>query len=292
MLYLDFAQNKEDFILESENKFPRWIKNILYFYRKFTGNPIRVDVDGKSIILISKFDKKISKKLDKIFKIDVTKNVCVCERLRANEEFMNYLREKDFNIMNGKWLFKYLVCDIAEYICKMQKLAKEEQEISILINEPEILEFETIAKLGDKFKNINVVTNKLRKFDRLEKEIYESSGLMLNVTNNFKNSCLKSKIIFNFDFDEKDINKIRFLPDSTIINLEKYVDIRQSNFKGKNVDFYSVNLPIKYRRIYKRLSNFNSSILYESFIYKKTAIQNIWREIENDRVEIIALERC
>ncbi|MBR1540314.1 MAG: hypothetical protein IJ629_03990 [Clostridia bacterium] len=290
MLYLDFAQNREDFILEKEEKYPYFIKRILYFLRKLIGQPIMEEMEGKRIIIISKWNSKTIRKLDKIFEIDVTKNICVCDRLRENQEFMNYLKEKNLNIIDGKWLFQYLVCEIAQWICNHNGLAPEQQEISILANEVSFLLFETIQKLSLDFKNITVATKSPRKFDRLEKEIYEKNGLMLNVTNNFKNACTQSKIIFNFDFLEKDLSKIRIVPDAIIVNLEKYVEVKQSNFRGQNIDFYTVNLPIKYYKLYKRLNHFHSSILYESFIYKKTAVQNIWKEIQQDKVQIISLE--
>ena len=290
MLYLDFAKNKEDFILKREEKLPFFIKNILYLFRKYTGQVIEFDIYGKNIVLISKLNKKTLKKLDKIFKIDVTKNICVCDCLLNNDEFMNFLHERNLHIMDGKWLFKYLICDIAEFICKKLDFVSEKNEISLLINEPNIFVFETIKKLSEKFKNINIITNNVRKFEKIEKQIYESKGLILNVTNNFKKACLNTKIVFNIDFDEKSLNKIAFLASSIIINLEKYIDVKQSNFKGKNIDFYSVNLPRKYKKLYDELNNFNSSILYESFIYKKTSNQNIWNEIKEDKTEVLILE--
>lgn len=290
MLYLDFVQNREDFILEGEEKYPYIIKKILCFIRKFFGLPIKERIDGKEIVLISKFNKKVAKKLEKIFKIDVTKNVCICEKLRENKEFMDFLKEKELNIMDGRWLFKYLICDVSEFICNKFSIIPEKQEISILVDEPNIIVFETIKRLSSIFKNVNVITNKIRKFDKLEEELYEEKGVVLNITNNFKKACLNSKIIINYNLDEKEFGKVRFGANSIVINLEKNIEVKQSNFRGECIDFYSINLPYKYRKIYKRLNNFNSSILYESLIYKKTSIQNIWREIESDESRILCLQ--
>ena len=192
--------------------------------------------------------------------------------------------------MDGKWLFKYLICDIAEFICNELSLTPESQEISLLVDEPSILIFDIIKNLGNKFKNINIITTKIKKFDRIEKEVYNEKGLVLNVTNNFKKACEKSKIVFNIDFDERNFNKVTFLPSAVIVNINNYIDVKQSNFIGKNIDFYNINLPKKYKKVYNRLKNFNSSILYESFIYKKTSNKNIWNEINDDKIEILLLE--
>jgi len=259
MLYLDFAQYKEEFILENEGKYPRWIKNLLYFFRKITACPIRFELDGKNVVRISKFNKKIEKKLDKIFNMDVTKTVCICEKLRVNEDFMRYIKEREFNIIDGRWLFKYMICDIAEFICKKQKLVPEEQEVSIKVKQPDDLIFETIKRLGKRFKNINIITNKVKQFNKIKDEIYQESGLVLNVTKNLKKNNSNSKIVIDVDSKEN------------------------------NADSYFVNLPPKFRNIYKKLNNFNSSILYESLIYKKTSPKNIWDEIAKDNIEIIAI---
>ena len=290
MLYIDYGRFKEDFILENEEKLPYFLKNILYYFRKFTGQVLEYELDGKNVILISKLNKHTYSKLNKIFKTDVTKRVCLCDYLIENQAFLNYIKDKEIEIFNGKWLFKFLISDIGKYICNMLNLTSEVQEISLIINEPSNFIYEIIKKLSNEFKNINIITKKVRKFEKIEKQIYDETGLTLNVTNNFKKACQKSKIIFNIDFEEKDINKIVFPATAVIVNFEGNIEIKQSNFIGKIIDFYEINLPKKYKKIYSRLNKFNSSILYESFIFKRTSTQNIWNEIKNDKIEILNLE--
>ena len=290
MLYLDYAKYKEDFILEREEKFPIILKDFLYFFRKLTGQVIEYEVEGKNVILISKLNKHTFSKLDKIFKIDVTKRICACDYLIENQKFMAFIENKGLKIFDGKWLFKYLSCDIAKYVCNKLNLIPEAQEISLLVNETNNFIFDIIKNLSNNFKNINIVTNEIKKFEKIGKQIYNETGLTLNITNNFKKACLKSKIIFNVDFDEKSFNKVIFSATAIIINLDRYIEVKQSNFIGKNIDFYGINLPKKYKRVYDRLNGFNSSNLYESFIYKKTLNENIWNEIEKDNIEIISLE--
>ena len=290
MLYIDYAKYKEDFILENENNYPTVLKDILYVFRKLTGQVIKYELNGKNVVLISKLNKYTFSKLNKIFKIDVTKNICVCDYLIENQKFLDFLNEKKLKLIDGKWLFKYLICDIAKYICNKLNLTPENQEITLLVNESSSYLFDMIKNLSSNFKNITIITNEIKKFDKIEKQIYEEIGLALNITNNFNKACLKSKIVFNIDFDESNFNKVVFLPTAIIINLKEYIEIKQSNFIGKNIDFYGINLPQKYKKIYDRLNGFNSSNLYESFIYKNTLNQNIWDEISNDNIEIIALE--
>ena len=118
MLYLNFIQNREEFILEKEKNFPYWIQKILYIVRKIGGQPLQENIEGKTIISLSRFNTKTTKKLDKIFRIDVTKNICVCDALRNNEDFMDFIASYPLKVMDGKWLFRYLVPDIASFICQ------------------------------------------------------------------------------------------------------------------------------------------------------------------------------
>jgi len=161
----------------------------------------------------------------------------------------------------------------------------------LLVEEPDDLVLEMIRKLCQHFKTINIATHQIRKFDNIEKEIYESQGLILNITNHFKKVCAKSQLVFNFDFQEKDFEKLIFLPDAIIVHLKQNMEVKQSNFKGKIIDFYGIDLPVQYKKLYDKLHRFNSSRLYESFIYKHTSVSNILKEIQKDHITMISLEK-
>ena len=51
-------------------------------------------------------------------------------------------------------------------------------------------------------------------------------------------------------------------------------------------NFYHINLPTKYFDYSGRFNNFDTTVLYESYIYKNTNIKNIWKEIENDNIKM------
>lgn len=290
MLYLDFAVNKEDLLSEKELKLPKFFRKIIYNFRYFTGQVLKYKIEGKNVIVLPKINKFIYKKLNKIFKVDVTKNVCICDELLRRDEFVEYLNNKNLNICDGKWLFKYMMVDIINYICAETGIPSEFQEISILTNECNILVCENIKKIADKVKNINIITKELKKFKKLEKEVYETKGLIINITNNMRKSTLKSNIILNLDFEQEDFDKINFPKKAIIINCEEKTKIKIKSFNGINCLYFSINIPIKYQKIYSKLNRFNSVNLYESIIYKRTMAQNIWKEIENDGIEISCLE--
>ena len=182
---------------------------------------MRYQVSGKNVVVISKINKKTLRKLDKIFKTDVTKNVCVCDELMRNKDFIEYLEEKELKVIDGRWLFKFMLLEITNYISAQTDRPLETLEISILTHENNNLISQSIRKLSDKVKNINVITMKVNKFKNLEHQLYEEKGLILNVTNNMKKATLKSNIIFNLDFSQEEFDKINFPRNAVIVNFEQ-----------------------------------------------------------------------
>lgn len=290
MLYLDFGINPEDILSETQKKFPKFFRSFLSFIKKFSGQVLKYKISGKDVVVISKLNNRTFRKLDKIFKLDVTKTVCICDELMRNSEFINYLEEKNLKVINGRWLFKFMFLEIVNYISEQIAQPIETFEISILTDDNNSLIFQSIKRLSDKVKNINIITNNRAKFKRLEEQLYEEKGLILNVTNNMRKGTLKSNIIFNINFSQEEFDKITFPRNAVIVNFEEETVMRQKSFNGINSNFFCINLPPKYKEIYSKLNRFGSVNLYESFIYKRTPLDNIWREIANDKIQILSLE--
>ena len=108
MLYLDLSLNDEDFLTDKEKKCTSFIRKIKVFIRKNIIKIFEYEISGRSVLVLSKINKSTYKKLKKEFLLDVTKNVCISDELLLNEEFKNFLKEQNLNILDGRWLFKYL----------------------------------------------------------------------------------------------------------------------------------------------------------------------------------------
>lgn len=290
MLYFDLANFKEELLNDKELRAPKFIRNIIYNFRKITGQALKIKVGDKNLIVLPNISKRTLKKVDKILKIDVTQNVCISNELMIKEDFVKFLNARNINILNGRWLFKYLIQDCLEYICEKSGIDSEYQEISILTNENNSFISDSIKRLSEKVKNITIVSKNIEIFKNLEEEIYEENGLIIRVTDDLKRAVLKSSIVFNLNFVQSDLNKIRFLKNAILINFEDRFKISQKSFEGKICDFYHINIPAKYLGELERFEKFESSNLYESFIYKKTSTKNIWNEIKADNIKIVCLE--
>ena len=143
-----------------------------------------------------------------------------------------------------------------------------------------------IRNLADKVKIINVLTNDSYKFRKIEKELYEKNGIIINMNNNYKKSLIKSDIILNYDFSEEELNKYNLPRKACILNFKEHININTKSFEGINASFYEISMPKKYLKYLLFFKKFNIAILYESFIYKNTNPVNIIKELKDDEVKV------
>lgn len=183
----------------------------------------------------------------------------------------------------------YLIPEIVEYISNMQQYILEQQEISILVNDNSEVNLKNIVYLSKKVKRLNIVTNNMDKFKKIEEYLYNKLGIMITITNNKKKSLIKSNIIINIDFVEESINQYKLPIYSTIFNVNNYAKIYSKRFGGVNAHNCVIKFPEKYNEMFKQyniIEEFEKNILYESMIYKKDSFENIRLEIEENNSKI------
>lgn len=287
MIYIEMEENKK---MEVKKSF---FKNLFFkISNKLNSKSSKIveeKFEDKVLIKLPNIENKTLNKLSKYINKNCICKVCVSDNLLENAVFMEYLKNQKVRIFDGKWLFKMLAIDAVEYVIKNKKEKKENQEISILSNKIDDITVFIIRNLAEDVKIINILTNDSYKFRKIEKELYEEKGIIINMNNNYKKSLLKSDIILNFDFSEEEVNKYNIPKKTCIINFNNYANINTKSFDGINVGFYEISMPKKYFKYLLYFKNFNTSILYESFIYKNTNPANIIREIQSDNSGITFL---
>lgn len=285
MIYIDIEENEK---IEIRKKF---FKNFIYKIRsnlKFSKLK-EEKYEDKILIKLPNLENKTLNKLSKYIKQNCICKVCISDKLLSNDVFTEYLKNENVKVFDGKWLFKILAIKSCEYITECKKEIIEYQEISILSNKIDEIIVYTIRNLAPKVRIINILTNDSYKFKKLEKEMHEKYGIIINMNNNYKKSLLKSDIILNFDFSESELNKYTLPKRASIINFENNINVLTKSFEGINSNFFEMSMPKKYLKYLLYFKKFNTSNLYESFIYKNTNPSNIIKEIENDGVNILFL---
>lgn len=236
VVYIDYI----DSYLEIFNsKFPKW-------FRKFTNKILNyfgyIKISDNYFVLMCVENESINKRminnLIKRIKSVNAKNIVLAEKFLQNNEFLSVLK-KDFNILDGRWLYRFLILDIIQKISFIQNKKINEYEVTVLCNNPTELVFENIELLAKNCKIVNVLTTyNIDKFIHIEKDLYEKYGLLLNVSTNIRKACLFSDIIINIDFNSEDLEKCCFKDKSILVQCTK--EKFEKNFKLV-ITFYRLN---------------------------------------------------
>ena len=267
------------FYIEKNDK-PNRLVRILKLI-KVEDNTIIVPICEKTT---SKQIEKLAQKTNKIInKLSNSKKAVLSKQAQEEVQFVNYLNSYGIQIANGRWLFEILLTDIVEYLINKKKI--EKANISILINDITEIELRNIKILAIKYKTINIVTNHIEKFTKLEEKLQEE-GVIITITNNKKKSLMKSNIIINVDFPKELLNKYRIKEDSNIINLRGKMKIIKKRFNGLNINNYEIDFRDDKKEICAYSSKFYLRDLYESKLYKKQGIDAILQEINRDKIVI------
>ena len=267
------------FYIEKNDK-PSWIERKINLI-KVQENTIIVPIDEKTK---TKQIEKIAKKTNKIlWKMTSSKKIVLSKDIQQEQQYINYLNSYGLEIADGRWLFEILLTNIVEYLIQKRKI--EKANISILINNLTEIEFDNIKQMAKKYKTINIVTNHIEKFKKLEEQLREE-GIIITITNNKKKSLMKSNIIVNVDFPKELLNKYKINEDANIINLKGKIKINQKRFNGLNIHDYEIDFREDKKEIHAYSNKYYLKDLYESELYKKQGISSIMSKINADKIII------
>lgn len=233
---------------------------------------------------------KLAKKTINILNKTHCKKVILSKQMQNRELFCNQLYTQGFEVIDGRWLFAILSEEAIQYIIKSNKMTGKKIKISILVNDLTDIILENIKNIAKKYQRINIVTNHIEKFKKLEEQLLEEYGVMITLNNNKKKSLTKTDIILNFDFPTELINKYRIAEKAIIINLKGNIKIKQKRFEGKIFNDYEIT----YKKIedfeYDKSEKYLTKDIYEALIYKHQPIENIMKKIKKDKVKILELK--
>lgn len=235
----------------------------------------------------SKDIEKIFKKINKNMKKYDAKYLVLSKKLKENKVIKDEVEKQDIKVLDGKWLWQYMVYDTINYIINKKKIKKEEIELSILVNNLTKEVVENIKKFVTEFRRINIVTNHIEDFKVLEEKIYNQYGIMITVTNNLKKSLTKSRIILNVDFVNESLNKYNMYENAIIVNLEGNIKINKKRFNGIVINDFE----IKSKRMeeyfsIEDLKNFYVKDLLEAEIICEDLFKNVEKRIHKGLFEI------
>lgn len=232
--------------------------------------------------------KREEKKL--IRYINKNKQKCSCivlsRKLKDNQEI---IENTEIPIAEGRWLFKFLVVQILEYISKCQEINIGDFRIALVTNNNDDLITYYIEELSKKTKKLKIVTGHREKFHNLEEKLYYNDGIVLEISNNRRKALQEVDIIFNFGLEEDKINRYKISERAIIINLKEKIQIKSKRFAGININYYKIDFKNRFVDALEWNKEFEKEDLYESYIYRCGNIYDIVKDIAKDKIVIKSL---
>lgn len=284
IVYIEKAKNINEILSKWQRRLPlsmkkRLAKSKVYFEKQ--GENVECKVFFYNGIK-DKVLENIGQNLRNTIVTNEYKNVVISNELKKNSIIMDKLQS--LNILNGRWLFNYLISDVINYILLKKNKEIEKSEISILVNKTTDTAIQNILNIAKNAKILNIVTQNLAVFKQIEEKLYIEQGIMIRVTNNKKRSLLKSDVIINLDFTEEELAKYYLPSRGIIVNVNNKIKIKKRSFSGININGYNISIPDEYKR-----EGFEDNEMYESLLFRKTGFQNVINRIKGDKIKIISL---
>lgn len=294
--YLKCYENIDEVIEEKQLKAPQFIKKGILLIKKWLKIiTIRQQEDKILMILPAEENSKL-KRYQKalLLKLKILKvNKVVLPKNGKMDELKDSIQKENIEILDGRFLFKYLIDSAVSYISKKQGKEVQTQEVAVLVNDATISNVNNIVILAKQVKMLTIVTNHFNQFKKVENYLYDELGAMVRISNNKKKALMKADIIVNFDFPEEVLNQYRIPNQGVLINLEKKMNVITKSFEGINCNYYTI-IPNKeyFCDLFLEYSLdqiYDSAILYESTLIGKHDFEEIRQEIEKKKIGVNGL---
>ncbi len=277
-MYIYIKKLKNDEELAQNIDMPKFLKKIVIKLIKFF-----------NIITVKKIDELhylyiIPKENINIIQKIINKNSK--EKIILSKELKKY--EKELNLSKKGSKIVFFVYDILKYIANKINIKIELQNIYILANEYNKENIEIIKYLSNKVKTINIVTNNIVKYRKLEEKLYNEEGILITITNNKTKGLKRANFIINLDFDNETIKNYNMNMNSIIINCaNNKIDVLKY-FQGIIINDIEIKIEEKKENeeLYKE---FDKTEIYSSFQSKKETYIETINRIKNDKVEVEGL---
>lgn len=222
--------------------------------------------------------------------INRKKKDCNCivigKKLRENIELIEKIEDIGIPISDGRWLFKLLVLQILEYISNCQNISISELRVALVTNENNDLITYYIEELTKRSNKIKIITNHREKFYITEEKLYYNKGIVLEISNNKRKALQDVDVIFNFNFEEDQLNRYKLNDNAILINLKEKVNVNSKRFSGINIHSYEIDFENRLMNILDWTGNFEKTEIYESYLYRNGKIESIEHDIMKDKVII------
>ena len=255
-------------------------KEKVYIKMRQLFNKISVETINEGVI-ITVPKKYVFKDIIHILEKYEIKNILVEQELEHIEKrLLNFINENKIKKYSGKLLMKYKLLDILRYITVKKSIELLMYNIYICVNDYNKDNLELIEELARYCKCVNIITNQISKYKKLENEMY-NKNLLITVSNNRRKSAKNAEILVNLDFSKEQLEKYNINMNSIIINLTNEQNFFENIFNGIIINNIIVKIPDDYNYFIKEFyGNIDLNKFLENDILRGNMKNNFMQIIE------------
>lgn len=232
-----------------------------------------------------KMDRILRSLLKQIRKVKI--DTLVFSKACIENSFYYKMEEalSDSHIITGKKLMHYMNYEILEYILNIQKTTMKQEDVFFLIQKDKDLDLQFLSKFVENCKTVNIVTNDIERFKKVQDNLCEKENILISVSNNKAKSLKRARYILNVNFGKKEIEKFKINRDAIIINFGENIQYDNPTFNGININYFQIHMPDEYIEQLEQinpLDEFDHARLYETILLRK---------IENAKKKVTLLSR-
>ena len=225
-----------------------------------------------------KQEKFIHKFINELKKVKIDTVVFSEEIINSNlyEGIVDEICKVNKRIVNGKRLMQYMNFDIFEYILKIQKEPMNKQDVFFMIKKDNNMDLQILEPYIENCKTVNIVTNDMERFKKVQDNLYEKEDILISVSNNKNKALKKAKYIFNVNMNKSEMKKYKIDRNAIIINLKENVKIDDTSFEGININYFQISIPDDYIEKYEifcKENEFDTVKIYEAILLRKIQSQ-------------------
>lgn len=197
-------------------------------------------IDQKTIYVLYNLNKKSIEKIERKIKRHNLLPVVLSKEIKEKANEYKKLNLIIKRLKEDKTIFKKYIEEILKNVIVRKKEIIEEQNIYILAKEENLELKNKIIKMLTEYKAINIVTENLREFQKLEEKLDKNLETFA-VLNNKRKSLTRAKYIINVDYSGEDLIKYNINRTANIFNLntEKF---HLNNFDGCIINNIELNV--------------------------------------------------
>lgn len=231
------------FVRKDDRKYEKTFEIIIKLIRKIIIK-VRIEKVFDDIIILVPRYKKYNYIFSKVISYQIKryiKKLNITELIFEDDlEILKSIFET-YSFIDEKILMRNCVVKIFNHIFNINKQNINMENVYILVNVYNKQNIYLIDQLVEIFKTVNIITENISKYRRLE-ERYFSQGVLITVSNNKRKSLKNCRYIINIDFDKKRILRYNIKPNSIIVNLSKENLIIEKGFDGIIINSFEVDI--------------------------------------------------